>query len=150
CTQPDRPRGTLMNSYRALATGIAFACLWLAMSGTAFADDRRESTIGMPARIDQLVLPGPELEVKPLEDRKSPVVVRIVETYLHGTDFRYDMVYYALEHGTFDLRDYLRRKDGSPAAELPPLVVTIRPLLPPGQVEPHSLEIGRTPWLGGY
>ena len=33
----------------------------------------------MPAKIEQLVLPGPELEVKPLEDRRAPVVVRIIE-----------------------------------------------------------------------
>ena len=31
----------------------------------------------MPARIDQIVLPGTELEVKPLADRKSPIVLRI-------------------------------------------------------------------------
>jgi hypothetical protein len=122
----------------------------LAPASAATADDRRESTIGMPVRIAQLVLPGSELEVKPLDDRKLPVVLRIVETYPHGTDFRYDLVYYGLDPGKFDLRDYLRRKDGSPTSQLPPLLVTIKPLLAPGQIEPHPLEITATPWLGGY
>jgi hypothetical protein len=122
----------------------------LASASVAAADDRRESTVGMPVRIDQLVLAGSELEVKPLDDRKSHVVLRIVETYPHGTDFRYDLVYYALDPGKFDLRDYLRRKDGSSTSQLPPLLVTIRPLLPPGQIEPHQLEINTAPWLGGY
>jgi hypothetical protein len=120
------------------------------LSGAARADDRRESSVGMPARIDQLVLPGPELEVKPLEDRKLPVVLRIVAAYPHGSNFRYDLVYYGLDPGTFDLKDYLRRKDGSSTANLPNLRVTITALLPPGQIEPHALEMAGTPWLGGY
>src|SRR5438876_7853227 len=79
-------------------------------------EDLRATTVGMPARIEQLVLPGSELEVKPLEDRRQPVVLRIVTSYPHGTAFRYDLVYYSLEPGEFDLRDYLRRKDGSSSA----------------------------------
>jgi hypothetical protein len=134
--------------HSALHLLVAGLC-WVSV-GTARADDRRESTIGMPVRIDQLVLPGSELEVKPLDDRKSPVVLRIANTYAHGTSFRYDLVYYALEPGKFDLKNYLRRKDGSSTADLPPLLVTIRPLLPAGQIEPHPLELGQSPRLGGY
>ena len=58
-----------------------------------------KSTVGMPARIDQLVLPGTELEVRPIDDRLAPIVVRIVNTYPHGSAFRYDIVYYGLEPG---------------------------------------------------
>ena len=143
-----------MARYRLPLWIVLVAAGWhwqLAASGTAAsAEDRRETTVGMTARIDQLVLPGTELEVIELRDRKLPVVLRIVEVYPHGTAFRYDLVYYALEPGTFDLRDYLLRKDGSSTKDLPPLRVTVRPLLPPGQVQPHPLEISGTPWLGGY
>jgi hypothetical protein len=104
----------------------------------------------MPARIEQLVLPGPELEVTPIEDRRAPVVVRIAAVYPHGTAFRYDIVYYALEPGAFDLKDYLRRKDGSPKTEVPPLTVLVEPVLPPGQIEPHQLSRDASPALGGY
>jgi hypothetical protein len=104
----------------------------------------------MPAWIEQVVVDGPELKVRPLEDRKSPIVLRIENAFPHGTAFRYDLVYYGLEAGTFDLRDYLVRADGSSMDDVVPLPVEIRPLLPPGQVEPSRLKPGPTPRLGGY
>jgi hypothetical protein len=106
--------------------------------------------VGYPARIEQLWLSGSELEVRPLADRSSPIVLRIVSVYPHGDDFRYDLEYYGLEEGTYDLMKYLRRKDGSAMADLPSLLVTIQSTLPPGQVEPHPLAAQRTPRLGGY
>jgi hypothetical protein len=114
------------------------------------ADDQREATVGMPGRIDQLVLPGPELEAKPNDERKSPIVLRIAAVYPHGTAFRYDLVYYGLDPGTFDLKDYLRRKDASPTTDLPALKVTIQPTLPAGQIVPHALEPKPGPSVGGY
>ena len=109
-----------------------------------------DSTVGLPARINELVLPGTELEVKPLDDRRLPIVLRIVRVSPHGTAFRYDLEYYGLEPGTFALEDYLRRKDRSSARDLPAIPVTIRSVLPPGQPKPHDLEFKRSPWLGGY
>ncbi len=114
------------------------------------APPRATSTVGMPARIDQLVLPGPELEARPIEDRRTPVVVRIVAAYPHGSAFRYDLVYYGLEPGRYDLKDYLRRKDGSPTKDLPAIPVAVEPVLPPGQIEPHPVTLERSPFLGGY
>ena len=129
----------------------AFTLLILAIPWVAVrADDQRHSTVGMPARIDQLILPGSELEVKPLDDRKLPVVLRIAAVFPHGSAYRYDLVYYGLDPGTFDLKDYLRRKDGSSTSDLPALTVEIQTLLPPGQVRPHDLETASGRWLGGY
>jgi hypothetical protein len=122
----------------------------LLCAAAARAEDQRATTVGMPARIDGLVLPGSELEPRPLENPRAPVVLRIVHTYPHGTAFRYDLVYYGLDPGSFDLKDYLRRKDGSTTADLPAVRVTVEPLLPPGQVTPHELEVRGSPWLGGY
>jgi hypothetical protein len=104
----------------------------------------------MPGTIEGLVLPGSELVAGRLDDRKSPVVVRIVRTYPHGSAFRYDIEYAGLEPGTHDLRQYLRRKDGSSAADLPPIPVTVAAVLPPGQVLPNALEIESGPRVGGY
>jgi hypothetical protein len=104
----------------------------------------------MPARIEQLVLPGTELEVRPIDDRRAPVIVRIVNVYPHGSAFRYDIVYYGLEPGLYNLNDSLRRKDGSSTADLPPVQVAVEPLLPPGQLELHRLALATSPWLGGY
>jgi hypothetical protein len=111
---------------------------------------RSTSTVGMPAKIEQLVLPGPELEVKPLEDRRAPVVVRITGVYPHGTAFRYDLVYYALEPGNYDLKNFLRRKDGAALGDVPAIPVRVDPVLPPGQIEPNALALARSPSLGGY
>jgi hypothetical protein len=108
------------------------------------------STVGMPVTIKQIVLPGPELEVKPLEDRRAAVVLRIGEVYPHGSAFRYDLIYYALEPGNYDLKNYLKRKDGTALADLPSIVVKVDPVLPPGQIEPNSLALARSPSLGGY
>jgi hypothetical protein len=107
------------------------------------------NTVGLPVRFTQ-VLPGSELEVKPLTDRRSPIVLRIVSTEEMGDGYRYEFEYYGLEPGNFDLRTYLQRKDRSSTANLPPVRVTIGSVLPPGQVLPHDLESKGSPWLGGY
>jgi hypothetical protein len=109
-----------------------------------------ESTVGMAGTLDGVVLPGTELERVPKDDRTAPVVLRVVRVYPHGTAFRYDLEYQGFEPGTFDLRPYLRRKDGSPLGDLPPLTVKVSAVLPPGQVQPHPLEIEPGPRVGGY
>jgi hypothetical protein len=112
--------------------------------------DPHTTHVGVPTKIEQLVLPGSELEVKPLDDRKLPVVLRIVNVDQHGTAHRYDFVYYTLDPGTFDLREYLRRKDGTPLGDVPEIKVTATTLLPPGQVLPHEPAAGRPAFTGGY
>lgn len=113
-------------------------------------DDVRETYVGLPAVIEQIVLPGVELEPKPLEDRSQPIVLRIVQVYPHGSDHRYDLTYYGLEPGEYNLTDFLQRVDGSPTDDLPSLQVTIKAGLPPGQVEPNALPAGDLPEVGGY
>lgn len=108
-------------------------------------------TVGMWGRIDNLVLPGSELAAEPLEDRKRPIVLRIVAVYRHGTAHRYDLLYYGLEPGSFDLKDYLRRKDGSPAGDLPAIPVTILPAYPVDDRRTvNDLDPERAPSVGGY
>ncbi len=114
-----------------------------------FQANRVESTVGMPARIEALVLPGSELEAAPSEE-KSPIVLRIAATYPHGSEFRYDLEFTGLDPGEYDLKTFLHRKDGSSNADLPSIPVSIRTTLPPGQVKPHSPAAGEHPSLGGY
>ena len=127
-----------------------WSLLLLLLVGVARGEGERTTTVGMAGRIEQLVLPGPELEAVPNDDRKAPVVLRVVRVYPHGTALRYDLEYQGLEPGTFDLRNYLRRKDGSSTADLPPLPVKVVSVLPPGQVLPNPPEIRTAPSLGGY
>jgi hypothetical protein len=132
---------------------LARACLTIGLSWAAAgasSGPRSTSTVGMPAMVEQVVLSGTELEVRPIEDRRAPVVLRITAAYPHGSAFRYDLSYYGLEPGEYDLKELLRRKDGTPASDLPPIQVKVNPTLPPGQVEPHALMLGQSPSLGGY
>lgn len=110
---------------------------------------RWSATVGMPVSVKDLVLPGSELEAVPAE-RGAPLVLRVDAVQPHGDRYRYDLVFYALEPGTHDLRSYLRRRDGSGIESLPPLELEVATLLPPGQVEPHRPEAGRLPRFGGY
>ena len=139
---------------RAAETLLIAALLTSATSigwGRASSDeDRPPVPVGVLGRIDQLVLPGTPLKVKPIDDRRQPIVLRIAASFAHGTDYRYDFVFYGLEPGTYDLRDYLQREDGSSAADIPPMIVTIESTLPSGQVKPHPLDAGTLPRVGGY
>jgi hypothetical protein len=130
------------------STRLPILCLLLTAIPAA-AQEPRHSGIGVPVKWEQLVLPGTELEVVPGQ-RKDHVVLRIVATYPHGTAFRYDLEYYGLDPGSFDLKKYFRRKDGTSADDLPPLPVAFDAKLPPGQIAPHELRNLRSPWLGGY
>jgi hypothetical protein len=123
---------------------IRFALLaWMQLAGHV------ESTVGLPARIEAIVLPGTELEAAP-SDVKSPIVLRIAATYPHGSAFRYDLEFTGLDPGEYDLRSFLKRKDGTPTADLPAIPVAIRSVLPAGQVKPHTPGEGEHPGVGGY
>ena len=135
---------------RTIAAGIV--TLWLLGSTGSLGAEKTvwRSSVGIPATIDQLVLPGPEREVAPIEDLQTPLVVRVIEVYPHGKDFRYDFQFYGLVPGTYDLAKFLRRKDGKTGDDLPEIPITIVSLLPPGQIEPHAVSPRVSPRFGGY
>ena len=105
--------------------------------------------VGVPRWSREVVLDGSLLEVRP-PDLETPLIVRIDSVSPHGTALRYDFEYYGLEPGSFDLVNFLRRKDGSELIDLEPVPILIESGLPPGQVLPHVLRSGETPSLGGY
>ena len=115
----------------------------------------RESTVGMPGRLLEVVLPGSELEVAP-RVASDPLVLRIVRVSPHGSDFRYDLEFVGLEPGEYDLRSALKRKDGTPLpadgtpGALPALPVRVKSLLAPGIVKPHAPEGRALQAFGGY
>jgi len=127
---------------------IAVALLFIALPLQA--EDNRNSTVGLAARIDQIVISGSELEAKPLQDDRAPIVLRIVSAFRHGSAFRYDFEYYGLEPGEFDLKDYLQRKDRSSSEDLPSINVKIASVLPLGQIKPNAVVPRSSPDVGGY
>jgi hypothetical protein len=135
----------------ALAVAMA-ASAWFARGALAQetkAPSAFQSPVGMPFRVEQIVFPGSELEPVPVND-KTLIVVRIDAVYPHGSAFRYDLVCYGVEPGEYDLRQFLKRKDGSSTDDLPSTPISILAQLPPGQIEPHTLEYSSIRWLGGY
>lgn len=116
----------------------------------ARAEDMREPSVGMVGKVEQIVLPGAELQAVPLTDDKTPIVLRITEVFPHGTDFRYDLEFYGLDPGKYNLAEFLQRKDGSAAEGLPEIPIEIKQLLPPGQILPKDPETNPLPFVGGY
>lgn len=115
---------------------------------SAFAEEDESVPVGMTGTFEQLVIPGSELEVKSIGD-KSMLVVRIVETYPHGSDFRYDIEYYGLKPGNYNLVDFLQRIDQSDL-EVPEVPVAIRSILPLDQIEPNSIRVQKVGSFGSY
>jgi len=140
-----------LESMKPVSGGLSLllALLLAAIAATAAAQDASSSSVGAPQWIRDLVLPGPELTTK-ATDVKTPVVLRIAAVYPHGTEFRYDLVYYGLDPGEYDLREFLERRDGSSTEDLPAIPVRVDSVLPPGQVLPHRPEGEEVTGVGGY
>lgn len=106
-------------------------------------------TVGIEGRLEVL-LSTPALVARPA-DRTAPMNVRIAAARPHGDHTQYDLRYIGLVPGEYDLRAYLLPKEGAPAADLPPLTVTVRGLLP----DEHEGQLALLPRgafarLGGY
>jgi hypothetical protein len=98
-------------------------------------------TVGMEGQVE-VTLPGRPLEAKPV-DEKSPLVLRIAATQPAAGGTRYDLRYIGLVPGSYDLRKYLLRSDGSGTGDLPAVPVTVAGLLPEdhqGQLVPPSTK----------
>jgi hypothetical protein len=126
------------------------AALVLAVGfGVASGQDAAPPSVGMLAKLNAVVLPGSKLQAKPLEDSDS-IVLRVTAAFPHGTAHRYDLQYYGLEPGTYNLCDYLVRADGSSKSDLPPLKVEVVAVLKTSDARPHPLKAGELPSVGGY
>jgi hypothetical protein len=107
--------------------------------------------VGLTGLIQDLLLPGSELQVKPDPEGRSPVVVRMTAVRPNGTaGFRYDFSWFAYEAGPHDLSQYLERVDGSPLGAMPAIGVEAVAVLPPGPPQTLPEFQAPLPKLGGY
>jgi len=108
---------------RAFAT-LCLVLLTMTASPAQTGRGPRESTIGLPAVLDDVRLAGSELEARKMDDL-APATVRIIEAWPDGENqWRYKLEWRAFTPGEHDLLQLLRRKDGSSTGELAPLMVT--------------------------
>lgn len=108
-----------------------------------------ESTVGFPATFRRIVIPAPEVSVRPVTDRGQPVRVRIESVQRIGDAFQYDLTAIGLEPGEHDVASCLAIADGSPHPEMPVLSLKVHTLLAAGQVEPHlpvGMSTGQIGW----
>ena len=129
---------------RALAAMVCVSALL-----SAQARDERTAGVGMRAHLEQVVLPGTELEPARTSN-KAPVILRVLQTWPHGELLRYDFEWTGFEPGDHDLTKFLVRKDGSSTTDLPPLVVHVTSALDAATVEPADLAPKSVERLGGY
>ena len=85
-------------------------------------------TVGMEGKV-QTIIPGARLEAKPVDD-KAPLIVRIASAEEATGGTRYDIRYIGLEPGSYDLKQYLLRVDGSTNVPIPAIPVTVAGVLP--------------------
>jgi hypothetical protein len=136
-----------MTARRTILGTITVAACWLATGDVRGSD---APTVGLPQALD-VWLPGPELFAAKVDDRRTPVVVRIDRTTTERDGFRYALVYTGYEPGKFDLRSSLRQANGTPpAAPVPPIPVEVVCLRPPGEIRLNGVTDGPAPRIGGY
>lgn len=133
------------------ASAFAVVALLAATAGAAAQTrDERTASVGMRARIEQIVLPGTELTSAP-STFASPVIVHVVAVWPHGALRRYDLEWVGYEPGRHDLARFLVRKDGSSTDDLPAIPVEVTGSLPArGLVEPTELPPRAPDRLDGY
>ncbi len=144
------PAARLPRPARAFPRRLALiAALAVASAPVSWAQEAlARPTVGMRARVDGVAVPGPLLVARPLEPRAA-LVVRVLAARRTADGHVYDLDFYGLEPGRYDLSTALVREDGAPA-RLPPIPVEVLGVLKPGQVLPHALAADRLPRPGGY
>ncbi|HIG11447.1 MAG: hypothetical protein ABGY71_04530 [bacterium] len=105
--------------------------------------------VGVPHWLREIVFSGSRLKAAPTS-LETPLILRIDSVSPHGKAFRYDLEFYGLDPGAYDLANFVQREDGSSSADLAPLFVTITSALPAGQVRPNPVQSGPLPSVGGY
>jgi hypothetical protein len=114
------------------------------------AAEKYTAHVGMSQKILGVIVPGTPLRIRPIKDDLNPLVLRILDSYAHGTAWRYDLEFMGLEAGAFRLSDFVERQDGSEMGDLPVIEFEILSSIPPGQITPHELSALALSRLGGY
>ena len=106
-------------------------------------------TVGMVGKVDQILIPGGELEAVATTDPLAKIVVRVADTFRHGDAFRYNLEFTGLEPGRYDLTKSLKRKNPDESTtNIPSIDVEVTSSLPVGKLEPSKPNMLTIPgWM---
>ena len=106
-------------------------------------------TVGMVGKVDQILIPGGELEAVATTDPLAKIVVRVADTFRHGDAFRYNLEFTGLEPGRYDLSKSLKRKNPDESTtNIPSINVEVTSSLPVGKLEPSKPNMLTIPgWM---
>ena len=127
---------------------IAVNCLLAIVTGQV-TENKTSVAVGMVGKVDQILIPGGELEAVATTDPLAKIVVRVADTFRHGDAFRYNLEFTGLEPGRYDLTKSLKRKNPEESAtNIAPIEVEVTSSLPPGKLEPSKPNMLAIPeWM---
>ena len=129
---------------------IAMSAVSIAQEDPLQDNQSGNPSVGVPGLVEQIVLPGSLLTHEKVNPSEADLVVRVIRSFPHGDSFRYDISYYGMESGEYDLSKYLIREDGSSTDDLPAIPVQVKSIIKSGQIKPNDLDIGMFGRVGGY
>lgn len=129
---------------------IAMSAVSIAQEDPLQDNQSGNPSVGVPGLVEQIVLPGSLLTHEKVDPSEADLVVRVIRSFPHGDSFRYDISYYGMELGEYDLSKYLVREDGSTTDDLPAIPVQVKSIIKSGQIKPNDLDIGMFGRVGGY
>ena len=129
---------------------IAMSAVSIAQEDPLQDNQSGNPSVGVPGLVEQIVLPGSLLTHEKVDPSEADLVVRVIRSFPHGDSFRYDISYYGMESGEYDLSKYLIREDGSSTDDLPAIPVQVKSIIKSGQIKPNDLDIGMFGRVGGY
>ncbi len=129
---------------------IAMSAVSIAQEDPLQDNQSGNPSVGVPGLVEQIVLPGSLLTHEKVDPSEADLVVRVIRSFPHGDSFRYDISYYGMESGEYDLSKYLVREDGSTTDDLPAIPVQVKSIIKSGQIKPNDLDIGMFGRVGGY
>lgn len=112
-----------------------------------------ETTVGIPVLLEEFVIPGSAVEPIPVDDPgRADVIIERKNWFKHGDSYRYNLKVTPFIMGEIDLVEYLQREDGSPLADVDPIVIGVDTALddPERFTLPIDPEIPLPGRVGGY
>lgn len=112
-------------------------------------DKQTPNSVGIKGTIKTVILPFAGIKAKPINPADK-VIVRIAGSWKDAAGGRYELEYFGLEKGEYDLADYLVVPEGADKAEMPKIPVTVTSIVPEQDFLVGDLKAAKLPDFGYY